>query len=155
MPNPSAEPLVLTDEIKDMVNNGLANGTPLLLAAVGVDGKPQISFRGSAQTYGDDAIGLWIRNTSGGTIEAIRANPNVALMYRSPTTPMLKFEGRARIAGDKAERDRVYEAAPERERQSDPERTGAAVIVELDSVEGVLGFGENGPRFCRLARKGG
>ena len=82
----------------------------------------------------------------------IRANPNVALVYRSATTPALQFHGRARIAADEAERTRVFESAPEREQASDPERKGVAVIVDLDRIEGVLKFGPDGPEFVRLAR---
>jgi hypothetical protein len=132
--------LVLTPEIKDLVNNGLASGNPLLLAVVTPDNKPVLSFRGSTQVYSDDQLGLWIRNTAGGTIEAIKQNPNVALMYRSATTPLLQFQGRARIAGDTAERN------------SDPERKGNAIIIDLDKVEGVLRFGADGPVFAKLAR---
>lgn len=144
--------LVLTPEIKDLVNGGLTSGNPLLLAVVDKDNKPVLSFRGSTQVYSDDQLGLWIRNTTGGTIEAIRRNPHVALMYRSATTPLLQFTGRARIATDPAERAKVFEAAPERERQSDPERKGIAVIIDLDTVAGVLSFGANGPNFVRLTR---
>jgi len=38
------------------------------------------------------------------------------------------------------------------ERASDPERKGRAVIVDLDEVKGVLGFGKEGPIFCHLSR---
>ena len=145
-------PLILTQEIKDMVNGGLTTGNPMLLAVVSPDNRPVLSFRGSTQAYGDDALGLWIRNTAGGTIEAIKANPQVAMMYRSATTPMLQFQGRARIATDEAERKKVFESAPEREQKSDPERKGAAIIIELDSVTGVLRFGEKGPEFVKMAR---
>ena len=89
--------LALTDELKALVNNALANGSPLLLAAVNADKAPVLSFRGSVQTYSDDQLGLWARNREGGTLDAIRANPNVALVYRSATTPVLQFHGRARI----------------------------------------------------------
>ena len=145
-------PLVLTPEIRDLVNNGLASGNPLVLAVVTHENKPSLSFRGSTQVYSDDQLGLWIRNTSGGTIEAIRHNPNVALMYRSATTPLLQFQGRARIATDDAERKRVFANSPEREQKSDPERKGGAIIVDLDKVEGVLRFGTDGPVFARLVR---
>ena len=144
--------LVLTPEIKELVNNGLISGNPLALAVVTPDNKPSLSFRGSTQVYSDDQLGLWVRNTSGGTIEAIRKNPNVALIYHSATTPLLNFQGRARIATDAAERNRVFENAPERERNSDPERKGIAIIIDLDKVEGVLRFGANGPEFVKLAR---
>ncbi|HEY4985450.1 MAG TPA: pyridoxamine 5'-phosphate oxidase family protein [Bradyrhizobium sp.] len=144
--------LVLTPEIKELVNNGLTSGNPLALAVVTPDNKPSLSFRGSTQVYSDNQLGLWVRNTTGGTIEAIGKNPNVALIYRSATTPLLQFQGRARIATDAAERARVFENSPERERNSDPERKGNAIIIDLDKVEGVLRFGAQGPEFVKLAR---
>ena len=152
MSSPSNTTLALTDEIKALVNGALANGSPLLLVAVSPDAKPVASFRGSVQTYSDDQLGLWARNAEGGTLDAIKANPNVVLIYRSATTPVLQFHGRARITSDDAERKRVFESAPEREQAADPERKGAAVIVDLDRVEGVLKFGPDGPQFVRLKR---
>jgi hypothetical protein len=140
--------VVLTPEIKELVNNGLASGNPLLLAAVAPDSKPVLSFRGSTQVYSDGELGLWIRNTSGGTIEAIKGNPQVAMIYRSATTPVLQFHGRARITTDEAER--VFENAPEREQKSDPERKGVAIVIDLAKVEGVLKFGPDGPVFAKL-----
>src|SRR5271155_3773314 len=143
-------PVVLTPEIKELVNNGLASGNPLLLAAVTSDSKPFLSFRGSTQVYSDGQLGLWIRKASGGTIEAIKGNPQVAMMYRSATTPMLQFHGRARIATDEAERERVFGNAPEREQKSDPERKGVAIVIDLVKVEGVLKIGPDGPVFVKL-----
>ena len=145
-------PLQLTQEVKDLINNGLASGNPLVLAVVTALNRPRLSFRGSTQVYSDDQLGFWLRNTGGETVDAIRHNPNVAMMYRSATTPMLQFVGRARIATDEQERARVYESAPERERNSDSERKGLAVIIDLDKVEGVLGFDDKGPRFFRAER---
>lgn len=153
MTDATAGSLALTDEIKSLVNGALANGTPLLLAAVSAAGKPVVSFRGSVQAYSDDQLGLWARHSQGGTLEAIAANPNVVLVYRSTTTPVLQFHGRARIVTDEAERKRVFENAPEREQAADPERKGAAVIIDLDRVEGVLRSGPDGPVFCRLQRQ--
>ena len=149
---PSATPLILTDEIANFVNNALASGNPLLLAVVDTQGQPILSFRGSAQVYSKDQIGLWARNNQGGTLESIRHNSKVAMMYRSATTPMLQFQGRARIATDEAERTRVFENSPEREQKTDLERKGTAVIIDLDKIDGVLSFGANGPIFCRMMR---
>ena len=144
--------LVLTDEIKGFVNGALAAGNPMVLAAVGPDQQPRLSYRGSIQTYSDNQLGLWVRKVQGATIEAIKANPHVALMYRSATTPFLQFHGRARIASDETERARVFESAPERERKSDPERKGVAIIVDLDLVEGVLGISDGKPVLLKMAR---
>ena len=146
--------LKLSPEIKDLVNASLSSGNPMLFAAVDKDKKPVLSFRGSTQVYSDDQLGFWLRNTGGSTVEAIRQNPNVALMYRSATTPLLQFKGRARITADPAERKKIFESAPEREQQSDPDRKGLAIIVDLDAVEGVLSFGPNGPNLVRLSRSG-
>ncbi len=144
--------LVLTPEIKTLVNNALASGSPMLLAVVTPENKPSLSYRGSTQVYSDDQLGLWIRNTAGGTLDAIRNNPFVAMMYRSATTPLLQFHGRARIATDEAERRNVFEAAPEREQKSDPERKGQALIIDLDKVLGVVSIGPSGPVFAQLSR---
>lgn len=144
--------LQLTAEIRELVNNALATGNPMLLAAVSEDGRPLLSYRGSIQAYSDDQIGIWARKAQGNTLTAIRHNPNVAMVYRSPTTPILQFHGRARIAEDPAERNTVFENAPEREQQADPERLGAAIIVDLDRIEGVLRRGPDGPVFCRMLR---
>lgn len=150
MSEPAA--LVLTPEIKQLVNDALTNGAPLLLAAVSADGKPVLSFRGSVQVASDNQLSLWVRNGQGGTLEAIRRNPNVALAYRSATTPVVQFHGRARIAEDDAERAQVFERAPDRERAADPERKGVAVLIDLDRVEGVLMLAPEGPVFVRMAR---
>ena len=128
--------LVLTQQIKDLVNGSLDSGNPILLAAVDAQNRPVLSFRGSTQVHSDDSLGLWVRNVEGGTIEAIRQNPQVALMYRSATVPFVKFEGRARVATDPAERNQVFEAAPERERNADPGRKSLTVVIELDTANG-------------------
>jgi hypothetical protein len=152
---PEYTPLQLTPELHSKINNALAEGHPLVLAVVDVTGQPQLSFRGSLQTYSDTQLGVWLRNVQGNTIEAIRRNPKVALIYRSETTPLLQFHGRARIVTDSEERERVFTAAPEVERQRDPDRKGVAIIIDLTRIEGVLGFGPDGPIWCRMAADAG
>lgn len=144
--------LKITPEIKELVNDSLATGNPMLLAVVSEDGQPILSYRGSIQVFSDDQIGIWARKAEGNTLTAIRHNPKVAMVYRSSTTPVLQFHGRARVAEDTAERDAVFENAPEREQQADPERRGAAIIIDLDRIEGVLRRGPDGPVFCQMVR---
>jgi hypothetical protein len=144
--------LALTDDIKALVANALDTGNPLVLAAVDPAGKPLLSFRGSAVPFSDTQLSFWARNASGGTLEAIRQNSQVALIYRSATVPMLQFTGTARISEDEGERDRAFSLSSPKEQERDPERKGVAVIIDLDTVNGVLGFGESGPIFCNMAR---
>jgi hypothetical protein len=137
-----AEPLEITDEIRDLINGALVGGYPVLLAVVGPTGEPRLSFRGSLQVFSKDQLGFWARNTGGETMDAIKANPKVAMMLRKPEPrSILQLTGRARVAAG-AERDRVYDLAPEYERAADAEKKGAAVIIDLDRIGGILPGGE-------------
>jgi hypothetical protein len=148
----STSPLVITPEIAELITGAMDSGNILLLAAVDAEHKPVLSYRGSVAVFGDTQLSFWARNAAGGTIEAIRQNPQVALMYRSQTVPLLQFSGRAHVTDSAEERDRAFSLAQEREQKSDPERKGLAVIVDLDEVKGVLGFTDQGPRFCHMVR---
>jgi hypothetical protein len=117
------------------------------------EGRPRLTFRGSLQTFSDDQVGFWARNREGGTMTNIAGNPHVAMVMRNPDTRViLQLAGRARVAQG-ADRDRVYANAPEIEQRADAEKKGAGVVVDLDRVEGLLGFDADGkPRFVRLQR---
>ena len=149
MPDPT--PLTITPEIAELVTGALDGGNAIFVAAVSPDAKPLVSFRGSVAVFGDQALSFWARNAEGGTVEAIRQNPNVALMYRSSSVPLLQFTGRARIVTEGAERDRAFDISHPREQASDADRKGVAVIVELDGIFGVLIKGE-GREFVLMKR---
>lgn len=146
-------PLVLDDELKRLIDTALSERTPMIVASVDAEGRPRLTFRGSLQTFSDDQVGFWARNREGGTMTNIAANPHVAMVMRNPDTRViLQLSGRARVA-EGADRDRVYANAPEIEQRADAEQKGAGVVVDLDRVEGLLGFDAEGkPRFVRLLR---
>jgi len=145
--------IVLDDEIKGLINAATVSGAPMILASVDASGRPRLTFRGSLQAFSDNQIGFWARNAEGSTMANIAGNPNVAMMFRNPQTRvMLQLSGRARVA-EGADRDRVYDNAPEFERKADLEKKGVGVIVDLDRVEGFLGAGADGkPRVVRQQR---
>jgi len=145
--------IVLPDEVRELVNGALVGATPMILASVDAEGRPRLTFRGSIQAYSDEQLGFWARNAEGSTMENIATNPHVAMMFRNPATrATLQFSGRARVAKG-AERDRVYDNAPEFERKADADKKGVGVIVDLDKVEGILGLDADGkPRWLRMAR---
>jgi hypothetical protein len=148
----SSSPLIIIPEIAELVTGAMDSGNILLLAAVDKDRKPLLSYRGSAAVFSDTQLSFWARNAEGGTMEAIRQNPQVALMYRSQAVPLLQFSGRAHVTDSADERERAFSLAHDREQKADPERKGLAVIVDLDEIKGVLGFTEQGPRFCHMVR---
>jgi hypothetical protein len=146
--------ITLPEEVVEHVNGALMAGNPMILASVDQAGKPRLSFRGSTQVFSPDQLGFWARNVEGSTLEAIKANPHVAMMYRHPTKrTFLQFSGRARVA-EGVDRDRVYDSAPEFERNADKDKKGVGVIIDLDKVEGLLGFDDEGkPRRLSMTRE--
>ncbi|HEV2310508.1 MAG TPA: pyridoxamine 5'-phosphate oxidase family protein, partial [Acidimicrobiia bacterium] len=137
-PPPEPTALVLPAEVRDDVNGALVNGTPVVVAYVDAGGAPHLSLRGSTQANGDDRLALWIRDPGGGLLRAIAERPILALFYRDGGRGRTyQFTGRARVAEDAATRDAVYAGQPEAERNLDPYQRGVAVIVDLDSVEGI------------------
>ena len=129
--------LAMSADLKEMVNGALARRNPMLLAHVDEGGQPAVSFRGSVHVFADDQLALWVRNAKGRFIQAIAANPKVALMYRdNDTRATFQFQGLARVAKNEAERQRVFEAIAAVERDHDFGELGTAVIIELDRIEG-------------------
>lgn len=144
-PPPAARPMVLPPALREAINGNLLEKHPMLLSYVGADGQPVLSFRGSTQVLGDDRLAMWVRNADGAFIRAIRHNPRVALMYRNEDKrSTYQLQGRARVSDAPAERQRVFDASAPAERAHDFAMLGAAVIVDLDRVEGWAGVGPNG-----------
>jgi hypothetical protein len=144
-PPAAAQPLRLPEPLKQRIDRALAERHPMLVAHVDAHGQPVLSFRGSVQVHGDDQLSLWIRNAEGGFVEAIRANPRIALMYRDEDAKATyQFQGRARVTANPGERQRIFERAPPVERAHDFAMLGAAVVVDLDRVEGYAGLGPQG-----------
>ena len=91
---------------------------------------------------------MWIRHAKGDLVTSIRQHPKVALLYRdNEDLTTYTFIGEARVCEDEPTRARVFEASPTAERDHDPERAGAAVVVRLNVVEGGSLSGEK-PRVC-------
>jgi hypothetical protein len=146
-PAPPAQPqaIALPAALRRRMDNALVERHPMLMSYVGEDGQPVLSFRGSVHCHGDDQLALWVRSAEGGFVQAIRRNPRVALMYRDEDAKATyQFQGRARVVDDPQVRQRVFDAAPPAERAHDFAMLGAAVLVDLDRVEGYAGLGPQG-----------
>lgn len=129
--------LVIPRDVAERVNSALADKRPIAVAYVTPDGRPVLSLRGSTHVHGDDQLAIWVRHARGGLIESVTANPNVSLLYRdSQERTTFVFSGRAHVSGDDATRKAVYDASPEAERDHDPERQGAALIIDVDAIQG-------------------
>ena len=136
------DPVNLTGEIAAAIDGAVLRGHQLALAFVREDGSPSVSFRGSTYVRSATELAIWARKRDSGFAAAIRDRPRVSLVFfemDGPGARYLAIEGRARAAGDLD--DEVYGAIVEPERQQDPDRSGVAVIIDVDSVAGATANG--------------
>lgn len=128
----------LDDEIRDRLARAIDEQRTVSAAYVDVEGKPHISFYGSTHVYADGADGqlaIWVRNPEGALIQTLPDRPCIAFIYGDIGDRVYyTFEGRGRVTADPQERERVYQGMHAIERYFDPDRKGAAVLVELDKV---------------------
>ncbi|HTI35231.1 MAG TPA: pyridoxamine 5'-phosphate oxidase family protein [Miltoncostaea sp.] len=138
------DPLALTDSgIPEAIATAAERDRQVAVAYVDDDGYPSVSFRGTAQVIGPDRLAIWARKRDEGLAAAVATRPEVGLVYYGPGGPgpaYLALRGRAHAEPSLSEQ--VYAAAPEGERQQDPERAGVAVVIDIDRVQG---FGQDGP----------
>lgn len=151
-----ASPMRMDAGLRQRFDGALAGKHPMSIAYVDAEGRPHLSLRGSLHTLDDARLALWVRSASEGLAAAVRLNPHVALLYRNEATrATYQLSGRAYVAEDQTTRDRVFAGLPPIEQQHDFAQLGAAVLIELDRVEGYAGLGPAGQIDpVRLVRSG-
>ena len=128
--------------VRGLINNALANQTPVVVTYVDQSGAPHSSLRGSVCVLSPTEFAIWIRHADGGLPKAIGQNPNVSLLYndrRAGATVIV--QGRARIAEDESTRRKVFELSPEVEQTHDPDRHGVPVVIEVVRLQAGTGAG--------------
>lgn len=144
-PPPAPAAMRLPPGLREAIDGNLLEKHPMLLSYVTAEGQPVLSFRGSTQVHADDQLAMWVRNAQGAFIRAIASNPRVSLMYRNEDKrSTYQLQGRARVVDSSAERQRIFDASAPAERAHDFAMLGAAVVIDLDRVEGWAGVGPNG-----------
>ena len=129
---------VIPGFVRGIINGALNNGTPVCVAYVDENGSPVQSLRGSTQVYGDTQLCIWVRNADGGIVKAMSSGNNrLSLLYRdSKLRTTLIIQGRGHVSTDAAIRERVYQLAPEVEQNHDTTHKGAALIIDVTSLQG-------------------
>ncbi len=128
-------------EYSDAMNSALAEGAPCVLATVDREGNPDIGFKGSMMVFDKERLAYWER-TRGRHLSNLLQSPKVAVMYFNRERKLhLRFFGRATLYEEGPMREQVMArvVAPELER--DPEREGAAVLIDVDTVMDPFGKG--------------
>jgi hypothetical protein len=134
---PVAPAEILPGFVRGIINGALANGTPIVVAYTDENGQPVLSLRGSTQVYSDTQLSIWVRNADGGIVRTMARNPRVSLLYRdSKTRTTLIIQGRGHVETSPEIRDRVFALSPEVEQNHDTARKGAALIIDISSLQG-------------------
>lgn len=125
----------LTEEMQQAINSAFDDGFPIVWSSVGKDGQPVLSFFGTTQAYSDHEIAIWMRTPERGFLSRIAENPQAAMLFRNATTRMaFQIHVEPRRVDDDAVKKHVWENAPQRERDQDPDMKGTAVIAEITRV---------------------
>jgi general stress protein 26 len=129
----------LIDQMRELVDNALANGCPCVLATVSADGEPDIGYKGSMMVFNDDSLAYWER-TRRQHLKNVQANPKVVVLFRDPKTRVnWRFHGVATVHESGPVRDQVMARTVADELDKDPERKGAAVVIRVDKVSNLGG----------------
>lgn len=126
-----SDPIDLT-AFAAQLDRALDDGTPMILASAGPDG-PDLAFKGSLMVWDREHLAYWERSLME-TFAALGANSRVAVLYRKPGQPPLRFYGEARFVAEAELRERVWERVHPRERAQDPQQQGRAVLIRIDRV---------------------
>lgn len=136
--------------VRGLINNALANQTPIVVTYVDQNGVPHSSLRGSVCVISPTEIAIWVRHADGGLPTQIVNNPNIAILYndrRAGATVIA--QGRARIDEDEETRRRVFELSPEVEQTHDPHRHGVAVVIDVLRLQANAGGGRGAFNMVR------
>jgi hypothetical protein len=148
MTQPTLERLTelrLTPEIQRIINEAFVpNDLPFIMAHVDDKGRPSMSWRGSTIALNETQVAVWARHSDGATVTALEQRPDVMLAYRESGGPgqrsvaILNIRGKARIDRSDEGRKHVFDRIPQRERDGDPGMLGVAIIIDIESVGGII-----------------
>src|SRR5678816_3622282 len=127
----------ISDQMKELIDNALANGSPCILATVSADGEPDIGYKGSMMVFDNESLAYWER-TKRVHLKNVKENPRVIVLFRDAKTKAAwRFHGTATLHEDGPIRDQVMGRTVKEELAKDPERKGAAAVsyTHLDAAD--------------------
>jgi hypothetical protein len=131
--------IAMTDQMREMIDNALANGSPCILATAAADGEPDIGYKGSMMVFDKESLAYWER-TKRQHLKNVQENSKVVVLFRDPKTRVnFRFHGAATVHQDGAIRDQVMARTVKDELDKDPERKGAAVVIRVNKITNLAG----------------
>jgi len=139
--------MAFSQQVKDLIFNAHRDNCVCMLATIGGNG-PNISPKGSMIVLDDDHLAYWERSKRG-TLENLRQNPQVAVMYSNKAASergeldhpggIFRFYGTAEIHERGELRDKIRTMLPEREINHTGAEEGFAVVIKLERAENMRG----------------
>ena len=127
----------LSAELRTSLANSMTDRIAVIAAYVDRNGDPHVGFYGSLHAYSDDQLALWARKPDSELVATLPEHPKIEFVYSDMANLRIyRLGGSARIVTDAIQRDRIYEGIHEIEQGHDPDRTGVAIVVDLDRVSG-------------------
>lgn len=131
--------IALTDQMREMIDNALANGCPCVLATAARDGEPDIGYKGSMMVFDGESLAYWER-TKRQHLKNVHDNPKVVVLFRDPKTRLnFRFHGVATVHESGPIREQIMARTVKDELDKDPERKGAAVLIRVNKVTNLAG----------------
>lgn len=129
----------LIDQMRDKVDNALANGCPCILATASADGEPDVGVKGSMMVFDDESLAYWER-TRRQHLKNILENPRVIVLLRDPAAKVnWRFHGVATVHDGGPIREQVMARTVKVELDRDPERKGCGVIIRIEKITNLAG----------------
>ena len=131
--------IALTDQMRELIDNALANGCPCTIATTSANGEPDIGYKGSMMVFDGESLAYWER-TKRQHLKNLLENPRVVVLFRDPKTRInWRIHGVATVHDKGPVRDQVMARTVKAELEKDPERKGSAVIIRVDKVTNLAG----------------
>ncbi len=75
--------IALTDQMRQLVDNALANDCACILATAAANGEPNIGYKGSMMVFDNESLAYWER-TRRQHLKNEQENPKVVVLFRDP-----------------------------------------------------------------------
>lgn len=138
-------PVALTTAMRTRIDRAEEEGMPVLFAFTTRGGRPEQIYRKTAHTRGSDQLAFWNPRPDGSFLDAIATDARVSAIYRhADTHEMLEMAGRAKLVESEEEARAIYDARSGAAKDGDPDRTGVAVLIDLERVTGLIHSAETG-----------
>ena len=129
----------ITDEMKKLLDNAVADRMSCLVGTASKDGRPQISPKGSVMVFDKEYLAYWERSLRS-ALDNVAENPHVVIYYNNTETRVRwRFYGTATVHESGPVRDEVMGRTVQAELDRDPERMGVAVMVKVDLINELSG----------------